>query len=45
MQAGECEIDEVGEMIGAGTVRYFPNGVANIIFQFRMAYFSLFILV
>ena len=35
-QAGDCAIDEVGELKGVGLVWFCPKGVANILSQFRM---------
>ena len=39
-QTGECVIDRVGDMMGVGTVWYYPQGVANILSQFRMVIYS-----
>ena len=39
-QAGECVIREVGDLKGVGMVWYYPQGVANILSQFRMIVFS-----
>lgn len=36
-QVGECCIDQIGEMRGAGTVWYYKDGAANILSQFMMA--------
>ena len=36
-QAGECCIDQIGEMKGVGAVWYYLQGVANILSQFMMA--------
>ena len=39
-QAGECVIDEVGDLKGVGTAWFYPNGVANTLSQFRMIAYS-----
>ena len=39
-QAGECIINEVGDMKGVGLVCHYPGGVANMLSQFRMIVYS-----
>ena len=39
-QTGECVIDLAGDLKGTGTVWVYPDGVANMLSQFRMVVFS-----
>ena len=36
-QSGECRIVMIADMLGIGTVWFYPEGVANILSQFSMA--------
>jgi hypothetical protein len=36
-QAGKCRINMIADLPGVGTVWYYPQGVANILLQHRMA--------
>ena len=39
-QAGECIISEVGDLKDVGTAWFYPDGVANMLSQFRMIVYS-----
>ena len=39
-QAGECRINQIGDLEGVGEVRYYPKGISNILSQCRMSDFS-----
>ena len=39
-QAGNCRIAQIGDMIGVGTAWCYPEGVANVLSQLRVASLS-----